>query len=415
MTSTTAATAVGARGAADVSRGWYEDLLTDWIPDALGGFGLDMRALSSDPPPPDHPAQRLQVHTQRGTRMVPLASLEFRAWAHRTVDDVAGEYESRLHTSVCGYRDADTPYREEWRRLAGALSERHDGHWIRVDIRNFFDSVDESCPALADTLPAQARGVMSTTRRRYGTGLLPGHRWSRRLANLALAPVDAAVTRPFVRWQDDYWLHADSAGAGAHSVEVLAKAAAELHLSIHPHDGVGGDPSAEVFPDVAALTSAERAAVSAQAVADGRPPLLKYLLRRLAVAGDPSLLRWLPSVVTTNPVLAPRAAMYLDACAAAGHPIAEPLGELLAARDRWIQVRLLAVVARRPDLARTVNKNILDAQAECPLVAVRALVARIQHHLGLTPVPADARTNRVLRSHTPDALTPWLPVVSTTL
>src|SRR4051812_42790385 len=112
-----------------------EDLKTDWVPDALGGYGTT----TNDG---DGPGDRMVVATSRGPREVALAPLSFRVHASKSVELCLMTEERRLSSSVFGYRDLSTPYRDEWRRaqerratLSAVAPE------VYTDIRGFFSEV----------------------------------------------------------------------------------------------------------------------------------------------------------------------------------------------------------------------------------------------------------------------------------
>src|SRR5699024_8585475 len=89
-----------------VSPALWEDIKTDWIPDALGGAFLNTNS------PPEEAAETVAVPTASGLKVVPLPSVEMRAWAASQCDPFLSSQERSLDGRVFGYRDAITPYRE---------------------------------------------------------------------------------------------------------------------------------------------------------------------------------------------------------------------------------------------------------------------------------------------------------------
>src|SRR4051794_19301815 len=75
-----------------------EDLLTDWVPDAVAGAGAD--------PADDDACEWLVVSTASGPRSVPLAPIGLRIRGHLAAERALSPREAAMPAAVCGYRDA---------------------------------------------------------------------------------------------------------------------------------------------------------------------------------------------------------------------------------------------------------------------------------------------------------------------
>jgi hypothetical protein len=193
------------------------------------------------------------------------------------------------------------PWRTAWRRhrwAVGALARR-SGPALRVDVRDFFGSVelDPLCDAL--TRAGAGRGDVESLRallHRFAAdgirGLPVGPEPSAVLANLALAEADRALTRlglPFVRWCDDVTI---GLGRTAPGDAVEAWAGALRPRGLHPAPEKtrliepGEQPAASWGGRVSAGTPAEKAGGTASRRPSSPPPPPAGLLERAAALRD---------------------------------------------------------------------------------------------------------------------------------
>jgi hypothetical protein len=380
-----------------------EDLMTDWVPDAVGGAGVDPAAVEDASGPP----QVIEVATASGRPRVPLAPVGLRVRGHLAAEASLPPLEACLPSSVCGYRDAATPYRVEWQRWLGLLRGMADGGGtvLRADVRSFFTEV--STEAVRRTVPWEMAGFCDDVRRLHGQFLLPGHRWARRVANLVLAPVDDRIAVPFARWQDDYALLVpDPDGAET--------AAAALD---HALAGVGLRHNLGKSRVVAARELRAGAAPSApdwsRARSDRDVPAMKRLLRA-AAQGRSAGPRLDTALVEEFPTLLPRICWLLSI--REGNPgAADLIGGLVASTDDWTAARAMAAAAGRPGLAAAVSPAHLQRHAASGLAPVRALAARLLHDRGLDWPTSLPHVDRALAASSRSGLGAFLPVVETTL
>lgn len=384
----------------ELSQALAEDLQTDWVPDAVAGLGL----LPSEEVP-EAGTGTLTVAVRDGERSMPLSTLEFRSWAQLEVDSALGALEERLCNQVFGYRDASTTYRHEWGRLQARLHRwRTDGRKLaRFDIHRFFESV--RIDSFADSLPAPIVSTMRRSEDLHATPLLPGHRWARRIANVLLSPVDLRLSHPFVRWQDDYWLAADSD-------EELTAAANALHAALAT---VG--LRARRVPDrplqVRSRATAPAARLTA-ARASGDLAQMKLALRVLAEQRDPTALSQVTDIANLYPALLPRIAMYLARLQDRAESVAL-LADMLGEANLWGRVRLIAAASANFQAAAQVGSDVLEELASQTAWSVRGLAARVQRMQGRTRVSAGPRLDALLADLSDRELITYSPIVNTTL
>lgn len=382
-----------------------EDLLTDWIPDAVGGLGVDWRVA---PPPGPECHRSLRVATLEGWREVPQASMEFRAWAQAHIADSIVAAELMLNPQVFGYRDALTPYRTEWQRLQarrGNLERTHPVA-VHIDVEKFFASVQ--IERLESVVPPQAAEVMRFADGNYGSPLLPGHRWARRVANLVLSPVDSAIPTPFVRWQDDYWIYARSVDEARVAEEVALESLQGLGLRARRKT----DPSDRVSALHESVLGGRALLEDARSTSHARA--LKLALRLMHEERDAHALPYLAGLANEQPVLVPRIAMYL------GSFMSLPEGQrafndLLGSASLWVTARLVAAACQSPQGEAAVPGTTLDELSQSAHPAIRGLAARVQRRMGLAMVPSTPRIDAVLRTASQATIDSHPPIVETTL
>jgi hypothetical protein len=403
---------VGVPGAlARVAAELHEDLLTDWIPDPVGAWGLEQPG-----PPREEFGGRLEIETRAGRRAVPVPSLECRAWALAETDKALGQLEGNLGQSVYGYRDALTPYRDEWARLAADQAR----HWkassfcLRLDVNRFFESVDVAL--VSSALPDDVVTVVSASQNFFEQALIPGHRWSRRVANVLLRSLDGCVLDGargrIQRWQDDYWIFADSETEARQWAQKLHESlsSAGLVVTSSKFGRVLGGPLVEEGD--LTLEAAYQLADEALRNTDLSP--LKYLMRWFSERSIAEPLPRFGEAASRSPVLTPRLAAWIANCRAT--PEAEQaLKEGLQGDDLWVLCRLTAAACHSERLTSFVTPHVLEVLADSDIAAARGLAARIQGLRGLTRVPASPRIDAVLGRCARADLLRALPLVATTL
>lgn len=386
-----------------------EDLLTAWVPEAFHWLGIELFARRQ---PQQVADGEIEVWTSTGRRSVALTTPEFQEWANRQVNASVHTYEARLSPQVFGYKDALTPYRSAWRELTSRITaERKAGKVIaRVDVSSFFRSV--SAELCAKTLPPDALGVTRLANDHLGVLLIPGSRWSRRLANLVLSEADARLGDGFVRWQDDYWLIGMTQSGVCASESVLRASLEDIGLELNSSKSF--DHSSEsTFPPFNELTE-DRALVELACSAESGGPLSKYLLRWFTERSNDRALRLVPDLLAAHPVLAPRAAEYVAAC----HRSALAPGivrSLSATEDAWVAARIAATASGRSGLAKSIRPSMINLLAAHSARPVRSLAARLQRESGSTVMRVDERTDRLLDQLDENTLAAWAPSAKTTL
>lgn len=399
------------------SEGLWEDLLTDWVPDALGGYGVE---------PASDQARGTWIEVADGPRKrrVPLPTMEFRVWASQSVEPSLSSAESQLGPEVFGYRDATTSYRVEHERYRAALRALHGtGIGVHLDVRDFFNSVRPEVLLDAGLIDDATMRTMRRTQQLFGTALLTGTRWSRRIGNIALRPLDDAIRAlaPFVRWQDDVIAIASTDGHRRQIVSGARKSLADLGLQLN-EEKLGRPPTGPpiAFPDVGRLPPTERRAQLEAVVHSNLASLAqaKRLVRGYAEAKDPMLLTHAVDLTNAAPGLAPRVAMYLAELADAGLEIelvADVLAEAALANDLWVQSRFVAAACHHPALAaRLVSMGPKILRPSAPGWA-KDLAARCQHAAAVPFRPPSPRVRRALERYDWTGLRPSLPVVKTNL
>lgn len=392
--------------------GLHADLLTDWIPDAIGGADLDgARPLNNEF------TGKLAVATRSGTKQVPVPSIEFRAWAHLQADAALTRIEPSLSRHVYGYRDSLTPYRSEWARLSNDQQQFWDAGDVcfRLDIKRFFESVDLA--GIRPAIPSKVLQVMTAARDLYEQPLVPGHRWSRRASNLILQYFDGNVIDQadgrIQRWQDDYWIFAASIEEAVGIAESLSRhlAVGGLKASSSKFGRVERQ-SPNAFREELTLRSAMARAEEALRHKDVAH--LKYLMRWFAERAVAEPLLMFSEVTRQFPVLVPRFAAWI-AASASSREASLALREGLRTSDPWELCRLAASACHGEQLARAVPMEVIDSLADSEIPAARGLAARLQRTLQIGRVAASPRIDAALTYWSESKLSATRPIVSTTL
>lgn len=386
-----------------------EDLKTDWIPDALGGFGADAdrTGTSSD----------VLISTAGGDRLVPVTTLAFRFSASLTTHACLAELEASMPRNVCGYRDLTTPYRQEWRRAQTLADELFGTHQIlHADIKNFFECIDGEHVARALGLPPALTRVLRQSQATHSVALISGHRWSRRLANVILRHVDRALTVEYVRWQDDYSIDMKDEDQAGTQLNRLTSAASELGLSVNAKKTFRSlHVKRGEFPDPALASPDERLRMFRTAShSTNTTAALKRVLRGYAETGDPTILGDMPELLRQKPFLAPRIAYYVASCFPKAEAVDALLDILFDANTIWVTGRFLAAAAHSRRAAAALASSGWETSQTGQDSAVSALRARVAHAAG---EPWDAPNERLARALrlSYDDLRPALPLLDTTL
>lgn len=323
------------------------DLATQWVPDAVGGAGATDRSRARD-----RRLVRLRVpwHMHE-TRVVVEVDTPWRVDLHVAV--FAGVSASTpLGPDVFGYRDDRTPYRTDYWNLQQRLSDlRSANTWMaHTDVTGFFRNFRSAAlPHLEVT--ADAHKHLNELQSRTGELVLPGHRWARYLANLALIPIDEAVGLPFARWQDDYWIFATREADLEVALSRMAVAAEHINLGLSVEKTTiqaiesDADGALEQFP------SSLRWDDVADGLALGRFGFVRNALRRISEGGpstEPPSSNLLQSVLAVDALL-PRlvqALAVLPRDASIAHALTARLSQT---PTQWVLGRLLpALQYQRP-------------------------------------------------------------------
>ncbi|MEU2558393.1 hypothetical protein ABZ626_03460 [Streptomyces longispororuber] len=365
------------------------DLLTDYVPDALGA--VDVRRLLSADRPLDEPLDvgHLRVPLARRVEVVPVVSCAARAHMLRLTEQALHAHVPR--PEVFSYRSLSWRYRpayQERQRHLRALATRSDLPLVLVlDVHRFGRSLPLDVLCRAPWMTERLAEALTALYGAAGRGLLSGHRWANRLATAVLAPLDDAVASlapgRWARWGDDLHVfvrdHAEADGIRAAVATVLRRLG--LRLSAEKSTVTA---AAAVLARSARVIPGRAEEVWRAGLADGDVQALRYALPR--TPPDDTVSRTLVGAVRSHPGLLPRAAHYLDRAASSpsGRAAAEDLLRT-AEPDAFTAARLLPLVARHPGLVPVVPDALLavaEGSGIGPLreLAFRLAVARGRRH-----------------------------------
>ncbi|MEU5613786.1 hypothetical protein AB0H03_34640 [Streptomyces sparsogenes] len=365
-----------------ISISFSHDLMTDWIPDALGAadvtHALADGTLSA---PPQLGVGWLRVPLARRTEGIPVVHLAVRAHMHLLVERSLHHY--RPHPAVFSYRSTDWDYRRAYRarrERMHALGRQADLPLVlKLDVHRFGESLPLhvllDAPWMTDTLAKQLTELHHKT----GRPLLPGHRWANRLGTAALHPIDARLTvmapDRWMRWGDDWHVFVHDMVEAEH-VRAAVKAGLEaLGLRLSEEKSTI-EPVANLFAGPARDVAGNPPDVWRCGIRNNDVRALRYALPRIDPEAEVS--RRIPGIVRAQPTLLPRAVYYLDRAvnASAGH---EAVRELLetAHLDLFAVARLLALAGRHQEVALCVPDSLLALAADCGIDALRELAARV--------------------------------------
>lgn len=224
--------------------GFREDLKTQWIPDAVGGWGTtEILAGQTRPSSYEKWAEQLIVPYGQGTRSVPVISTEWQAELHALVDRRLVPLERELCPEVYGYRGPASPYREDYRNFRDSLKRFGTKYALvlKTDVAGMFESATSDRLHSFGVIPKDLTLALREVEHVAGLALLPGHRWARRVANVFLVGVDKIVDQPFCRWQDDYFVFGNSVDELEDALGVMGDAARSVGLSLNSSKSRIGD------------------------------------------------------------------------------------------------------------------------------------------------------------------------------
>jgi hypothetical protein len=195
--------------------GIQRDLRGEWIPDAIGGadaFAAMARGVFRDCA--DYAIEPIRVPLASRSDSVWNVDVRLRVHLHLAVDAAISTAELELSPYVFGHRGPSSDYAPEYRRrLATARSlaqAAETAYVVLIDLHRFSRSVTmdlvRTQPWCTPRLIALLGDLCNVT----SQVVIHGHEWAGRIANLVLAPLDAIISQPFVRWGDDYHVFASS-------------------------------------------------------------------------------------------------------------------------------------------------------------------------------------------------------------
>jgi hypothetical protein len=373
------------------------DLLTDWVPDAIGAADVIAGLYRGEVPPPQ-PVRAAQLLAAMATRceLIPVIDVAARARLHCLTEDALVGYSP--DQNVFGYRSLEVDYRAAYHvrqeRLRSFARDPRYPLVLAVDVARFSASVPLPVilrqtwmtPVLADEIIA----LRATT----GRCLLPGHHWANRIGSAVLGGVDAAlrsaVGRRWIRWADDFHVLLTGSQEADQVRHLLSAELARVGLKLSeektrllPTSALPSGPARDV--------SGDPAHVWQRGVANTDVRALRYALPRLAARHDPVALGDLLSITAEHSYLIPRAVHYLDRFAESSSGAA--IGVELLQRETTPAVigRLLALAVRHPALLAAVPDHALLAATSADVPALLALVWRTAMAHGKTPPPPTQR------------------------
>ncbi|UNO42199.1 hypothetical protein [Streptomyces sp. MST-110588] len=358
------------------------DLLTDYVPDALGAVDV-RRLLSIGRPLDDEPFRvgHLRVPLARRAEVIPVVSCAARARMLRLTEQALSDHVPR--PEVFSYRSLNWQYRPAYQarqRHLRALAARADLPLVLVlDVHRFSRSLPLDVLVRAPWMTERLAGALTALHTAAGRGLLPGHRWASRLATAALAPLDDTVASyapgRWARWGDDLHVFVrdqdeadDIRAAAAITLQQLG-----LRLSAEKSTVT---KAASVLAGPAHIIEGRPEEVWRSGLADGDVRNLRFALFRTPPVDTVS--RTLVGAVRDRPGLLPRAVHYLD------RAVHSPLGQAAAKEllrtsepDAFTAARLLPLAARHPALLPAVPDALTEVGDRSEFVPLRELACRV--------------------------------------
>ncbi|MFI2613731.1 hypothetical protein [Streptomyces sp. NPDC018584] len=365
-----------------LSAAFDSDLLTDYVPDALGA--ADVRhQMALGRPLDDGPLHvgRIQVPFARRTETIPVLSCTVRARMLLLTEQALTVHAPR--PEVFSYRSLEWQYRPAYQarqRHLQTLAARSDLPLALVlDVHRFGQSLPLDALIQAPWMTESLATALTALQAAAGRTLLPGHRWSNRLGTAALAPLDDTVAAlapgRWARWGDD--LHVFTRGQAEaddiRSAVVMALRQLGLRLSLEKCTVTS---AASVLSGPARVIDGPPGEVWRTGLASGDVKALRYALSR--TPPDETVSRTLVGAVRDRLALLPRAVCYLDR--ASHTPTGQAAAKKLlhtAEADAFTSARLLALASRHPELAPGVPDELLAAADSSGFVPLRELAFRV--------------------------------------
>ena len=395
------------------------DLLTDWIPDAIGAVdALSSIRRGQLPAKQSMQVPSIQVAMSKRFETIPIIGVSRRARLHCITHEALAHYTPDMN--VFGYRSLSADYREAYRdRITRIRNLVHDPRYplvLAADVRRFSASVSLPVILRQRWMTSRLADELTSLRDDSGRCLLPGHHWANRIGSAILSEVDTALTsaigQRWVRWADDIHVFVTDSKEAEQVRSILLTALTKMNLELSQEKTHLLTPS-ELLSGPARDVSGDPINVWRHGVATADERALRYALPRLAARQDPAALEDLLSITAEHPSLLPRAVSYLD------HLIDDPTGRSIAAklfnRETMPAViaRLLALGIRHPALAATVPERAIEIAETAGVLALEELAWRIRSIQGKTLLSPTQRLAEWAQSGNQSELS--LPIVETLL
>ncbi|MFI6905330.1 hypothetical protein ACIBKY_28990 [Nonomuraea sp. NPDC050394] len=386
--------------------GFVADLLTDWVPDAIGAVDA-IRALRETPAPPATPVATDEITVQMARRSERLAIIDvmLRARLHWLVDEALTDHLPA--PGVFSYRSGHSGYHTGyWQRAARLRELSSDQRYplvLYADVHHFSASVSLETllrqPWMTSVLAAELSAINVVA----GHCCLRGHLWANRLCGTVLEPLDAALEQAvgsrWVRWSDDIHVFVTDDDEAQRVRQLIAEELSNQGLRLSDaKTGVG--PATWPLAGPARNVAGRPAEVWRAGVEHNDMRALRFALPRLGPLGDPVALRDLLAVTAAHPYLLPRAISYLDHFAETTEGV-EIFHQWLERElvEPWPLARLLALAIRHPALLSALPEHTVRAAAYSDVAGVRALAWRAAFEQGrVTPAPT-ARLSSWMRDN----------------
>ncbi|MFE6775672.1 hypothetical protein [Streptomyces sp. NPDC057702] len=374
------------------------DLLTDWIPDALGATDV-LRGLAAGRAPGSGAlaVEWLRVPLAHRREVVPVVSTAVRARLHHATERALRGVTAP--PEVFSYRgpgwDYTTAFRRRGERLRDLAGRDDLPLVLGLDVHRFGRSLPLATVLGASWMSEQLGALVSQLHAAAGHVVFSSHRWANRVGGAALAPVDATlgglVPGRWLRWADDWHVFVRDEAEADRVREAVREALAALGLTLASAKG-GLRPAATVLAGPARDVAGAPSRVWRASTREDDLRGMRFALPRLPP--DPRASREVPAAVRKWPALLPRAVMYLNRAVDTTDGRAA-VAELLdgVGRDRYAAARLLALASRYAEVADLVPDAVLELAADdLSPVGLRELATRVavlarRPHLAPDPTP----------------------------
>lgn len=377
-----------------LARGFVADLLTDWVPDAIGAVDA-VGALGEGSTPSASPVEADEITVQMAMHSERLAIIDvmLRARLHWLVDEALTGH--LPPPGVFSYRSSYSDYHAGyWKRAARLRELSTDDRYplvLYADVHRFSASVSLEILVRQPWMTSALAKELTALHAVAGRCCLRGHIWANRLCGTVLEPLDAALERAvgprWVRWSDDIHVFVTDDDEAQQVRQLIAEELANQGLRLS--DAKTGIRSAAwPLAGPARNVAGQPAEVWRLAVEHDDVRAARYALSRLGPLGDAIALRDLVAITGAHPYLLPRAIHYLDHFAETTKGM-EIFHQWLEREPApWPQARLLALAIRHPALLVTLPERTVQDAANSDVVAVRALAWRASLEQGrITPAP----------------------------